>query len=88
MRLRAPNCRPLRSGLTPVLPPDELLEIGFSLAAYPLDLLNASIVAQRRALDALARGGLPPSELSLPFDELQRVVGFPEYYEEADRYKV
>ena len=44
MRLRAPNCRPLRSGLTPVLPPDELLEIGFSLAAYPLDLLNASII--------------------------------------------
>ena len=32
--------------LTPCLTPDELAGLGFSLAAYPLDLLNATIVAQ------------------------------------------
>ena len=77
----------LAGGLTPVLPPNELDEIGFKLAAYPLDLLNASIVAQRKALEGM-KGGVPPPEYSLPFEELQKVVGFPEYYAEADRYKV
>ena len=33
------------------------------------------------------KGGVPPEEYSLPFEELQSVVGFPEYYAEADRYK-
>ena len=76
----------LTGGLTPVLPPDELEKLGFKLAAYPLDLLNASIVAQRAALEGM-KGGVPPEEYSLPFEELQSVVGFPEYYAEADRYK-
>ena len=52
------------------------------------DLLNASIVAQRRALDAIKATGKPPEEFSLPFEELQRVCGFPDYYAEAERYKV
>ena len=64
----------------------ELEAIGFSLAAYPLDLLNASIVGMRRALTSLAQEGKPPADVTLPFEELQRVVGFPEYYDEAARY--
>ena len=80
------NC--LAGGLTPVLPPDELEKLGFTrtLAAYPLDLLNASIVAQRQALEGL-RTGKPPPELTLPFAELQEAVGFPEYYAEEAKYK-
>lgn len=77
------NC--LAGGLTPVLPPLELDKIGFKLAAYPLDLLNASIVAQQRALEALAAGTTPVD--TLPFADLQRVVGFPEYYAEEERYR-
>ena len=64
----------LAGGLTPVLPPDELHEIGFKLAAYPLDLLNASIVAQREALEGM-KGGVPPPEYSLPFEELRASRG-------------
>ena len=37
----------LAGGLTPSLPLAELRERGFSLSAYPLDLLAASLVAQR-----------------------------------------
>ena len=77
----------LQGGLTPELPPAELASIGFSLAAYPLDLINASIAGMRRTLTALHAGERPAANDSLPFEELQRVVGFPEYYDEEARYK-
>lgn len=56
------------------------------LAAYPLDLINASIVGMRGALQGLASHGRSPPHLTLGFDELQKVVGFHEYYEESARY--
>jgi 2-methylisocitrate lyase-like PEP mutase family enzyme len=74
----------LEGGKTPVLPPDELEAIGYKLAAYPLTLLNAAVVAMRDALASLARGESPAR--LLPFDELQRVVGFDAYDAEARRY--
>ena len=77
------NC--LAGGLT--LLPRTNSEIGFKLAAYPLDLLNASIVAQRRALGARVDGA-PPTDDTLPFDELQAAVGFPKYYAEEEKYRV
>lgn len=77
----------LAGGLTPALPPAELEEMGYSIAAFPLDLLNASIVSMRSALVGL-KHGKPPASLSLPFEELQDVVGFSEYYAEEARYRV
>jgi 2-methylisocitrate lyase-like PEP mutase family enzyme len=77
----------LAGGLTPVLPPAELEAMGYSIAAFPLDLINASIISMRAALEGL-KHGKPPPALSLPFDELQEVVGFPEYYAEEARYRV
>ena len=75
-------------GVTPMLSQKELDQLGFKLAAYPLDLLNASIVGMRKALDGLATGeGTPPADVSLPFAELQEVVGFPEYYAQEERYR-
>ena len=69
---------------------DELLELlellRFSLSAYPLDLLAASIVAQRAALEGL-REGAERRDDALPFDEMQEAVGFGEYYREEARYK-
>ena len=76
----------LAGGLTPSLPLAELREMGFSLSAYPLDLLAASIVAQRAALEGL-REGAERRDDALPFDEMQEAVGFGEYYREEARYK-
>ena len=76
----------LAGGLTPPLPPAELEELGYSVAAFPLDLINASIVSMRAALEGLKQGKPPPA-LTLPFDELQAAVGFPEYYAEEARYR-
>jgi 2-methylisocitrate lyase-like PEP mutase family enzyme len=75
----------LEGGKTPFLPFAELEAIGFKLAAYPLTLLNASIVAMQRALSELEKGRTPEGLLSFP--ELRRLVGFDAYDAEAARYR-
>lgn len=71
-------------GKTPILLPGDLEDIGFKLVAYPLSLLGVSIGAMESALVTLKSGRIPqmPS-----FTHIQKVVGFPEYYEEQDKYK-
>lgn len=77
----------LEMGDTPILPPSELYAMGYTIAAYPLTLLSASVKAQEQALAKLRMG--VPSEvepLIKTFSELQDVVGFPEYYKLEDKY--
>lgn len=71
-------------GKTPVLPPEELRAIGFSLAAYPLTLLSAAMQAMADALEAL-KAGVPPQRI-MPFSEVRRRVGFDDYYDLEKRY--
>lgn len=77
----------LEMGDTPILPPSELYDMGFTIAAYPLTLLSASVRAQEQALEKL-RSGVPSEVRPLlkTFTELQDVVGFPEYYSLEKRY--
>jgi len=75
----------LEQGATPILPPARLEGLGFKIAAYPLTLLNASIVAMQSALAALLRGQPAPNLMS--FDELRKVVGFDDYHADAQRYQ-
>lgn len=77
----------VRGGATPMLPPAELRDMGFRIAAYPLTLLGAAIAAQRQALALLAEG----REAEVPqiaFDDLKDVVGFPAHDAAAARYRV
>lgn len=73
-----------------MLPPAELEEIGFTLAAYPFATLNPAIVAMRASLRALtsesAEARATHERFALPFEELQRVVGFDRYFAEEARY--
>ncbi len=74
-------------GKTPILPPEQLQAIGYKLALYPVTLLSAAIAAMQATLAALrpdANAALPPG---IPFAELQRVVGFPDYWEREARYQ-
>lgn len=73
-------------GKTPVLPADELEKIGFKLAAYPLVLLSAAVAAMQQAIAAVLPGSnaKPPPQVS--FEELKKVVGFPEYYQREMKY--
>lgn len=75
----------LEQGETPVLPPAVLQEIGYSLAAYPLTLLSASIKAMQDALTAF-KSGVHPENL-LDWESLRDVVGFNAYYAEDERYR-
>ncbi|MDG4576210.1 MAG: isocitrate lyase/PEP mutase family protein [Defluviicoccus sp.] len=76
----------LEGGRTPILPLQQLEELGFALAAYPLTLLSAAVRAMRDALADLGHGRDPTACL-MPFDELRRIVGFQAYEEEEKRYR-
>lgn len=74
----------VEDGDTPLLAPAELEALGFKIAAHPLTLLSAAARAMRAALESLREGR--PCEGLLSFDELQALVGFPEYDEQLARY--
>ncbi len=74
----------IEHGKTPVLPPQQLEEIGYKIAVFPLSLLNASILAMRQSLEMIKSGNEPNNVLD--FEGLKSAVGFPEYYDEFDRY--
>jgi 2-methylisocitrate lyase-like PEP mutase family enzyme len=52
----------LEQGSTPILPPQELKQMGYTMAAYPLTLLSASIKAMTESLDRIQKG-LPTDDL-------------------------
>lgn len=74
----------IEHGLTPALSPHELHEIGYTIAAYPLTLLQAVITSIESALQELASGIHPKNVVG--FEHVKDVVGFPGYYLEEERY--
>lgn len=75
----------LEMGDTPILRPEELKEMGYTIAAYPLTLLSASVRAQEEALRRL-REGKGSEGVIKTFEELRDIVGFNDYYHEEERY--
>lgn len=67
----------LEGGITPLLPPPVLAELGFHLAAYPLTLLACAVAAMQEALQDLAAGRTP--RRMLDFQALRELVGFDDY---------
>jgi 2-methylisocitrate lyase-like PEP mutase family enzyme len=76
----------LEQGSTPILPPKELKALGYTMAAYPLTLLSASIRAIQESLLAIHRGYSTDS-LITSFIDTKEAVGFAYYGREEDRYK-
>ncbi len=72
-------------GKTPVLPPEQLHEIGFKIVAYPLTLISAAVHAMTLALDQLKIGQAPQN--LMPFEAVRKIVGFDDYYEQEKRYE-
>ena len=78
----------LEGGRTPLLPAEQLQEMGFKIVAYPLSLLGAYVQGLQQTLQLLHRGGpesFPPSTLP-SFEALQAAVGFPQYLQGAEKY--
>jgi 2-methylisocitrate lyase-like PEP mutase family enzyme len=67
----------LEGGITPVLPPVRLAELGYRIAAYPLTLLTSAVAAMRDALQDLGVGRCP--EQRVDFATLRGIVGFDNY---------
>ncbi|GAA6177317.1 isocitrate lyase/PEP mutase family protein [Sulfitobacter pacificus] len=76
----------IEGGLTPVLSPADLQEIGFSIAAYPITLMAAAMKAMTGALQELKTGKVNPDRL-MPFDEVKTRIGFDAYFEAEKRYQ-
>jgi len=77
----------LEYGSTPILPPKQLKQLGYAMAAYPLTLLSASIKAMQESLHRIHHG-LPTDDLILSFAETKDAVGFSRYSLEEDLYRV
>lgn len=75
----------LEGGQTPILPPQELEDLGFAVAAYPLTCISAAMKAMSQVLSDLREGRDHTAGL-MPFAELRRAAGFEEYYEAEARY--
>ncbi|KAA6185544.1 isocitrate lyase/PEP mutase family protein [Thiohalocapsa marina] len=75
----------LEEGITPVLPPTRLAEIGFRIAAYPLTLLSCAVHAMQAALQQLQLGQTPAARVD--FATLRGIVGFDAYDALLDQYR-
>jgi 2-methylisocitrate lyase-like PEP mutase family enzyme len=75
----------VEGGVSPILPPGRLEEIGYKIAAYPLTLLSAAVRAMNESLAAIRQGVAP--ERLLEFSELQKIVGFDAYDAELARFR-
>jgi 2-methylisocitrate lyase-like PEP mutase family enzyme len=76
----------IEGGKTPLLSPGHLEAIGYTIAVYPLTMLNVSIQAMREALRQLKAG--QPAAAAMDFEALKSAVGFPAYYAEEAKYRV
>ena len=74
----------LAGGVTPVLSPQRLREIGYRIVAYPLALLNSAVYAMQEALRRLATGDLP--QRSVDFATIRHIVGFDRYDQVLQQY--
>lgn len=77
----------LERGLTPMVQPDELAQLGYKIVAYPLTLLSASINAMEQAVQSLQQLRTNES-LLCDFEHVKDVVGFTEYYQQEERYRI
>lgn len=76
----------VEGGLTPNLSMEQLQDVGFQFAAYPLTLLAASMQAMKLTLE-LMRQDLPRANHLMDFEELRDRIGFNEYYETSQVYE-
>ena len=77
----------LEQGTTPILTPQQLQSIGYTMAAYPLTLLSASIRAMQLSLDRI-KNSIPTDDIISTFEATKDVVGFTQYAIEEQKYKI
>jgi len=76
----------VEGGETPNLTHEEIRDIGYAIAAYPLTLMAAAMQAMMNALYAL-RDDTDRSGMLMDFKELRDRIGFNEYYTTSTAYE-
>jgi 2-methylisocitrate lyase-like PEP mutase family enzyme len=79
----------LERGVTPIMGPEELRELGFQLIVWPLAPIYTVAKSLSEVYSTLRRDGstLGITEKLMPFDEFNEVVGLNEKYALDARYK-
>ena len=75
----------VEGGETPDLTSEELSDIGYQIAAYPLSLMAAAMKAMVETLQ-LMKAGKPRTDMLMDWGQLRNRIGFDAYYEESERY--
>ena len=75
----------IEDGKTPLLEMNELEEIGFKIAVFPLTLISASVKTMQESLKNMKNKTYNTNVSK--FSDLRDIVGFNEYYEIEDKYK-
>ncbi|HAI32744.1 MAG TPA: carboxyvinyl-carboxyphosphonate phosphorylmutase, partial [Thalassospira sp.] len=75
----------VEGGETPDLSPEELKEIGYQIAAYPLSLMAAAMKAMVECLQTM-KHGQPRDDKLMGWADLRQRIGFDDYYEVSERY--
>jgi len=78
----------VHGGKTPILPAATLAQIGYRLAVYPVLTVSTAITAMQAALAALRTDDKTTPSAAVSFAELQKIVGFPAYWEREKKYGV
>ncbi len=78
----------VEKGQTPLLKNRELEELGYKLVIYPLSTLMAATKAIRELLHSLKENGTTGEFMDrmVEFSEMNRIVGFDEFYKMEQRY--
>ena len=79
----------IERGVTPLMSPEELSEVGFQMIVWPLAPLYASAKALKEVYGALRAQGTTQGILDrlMPFDEFHEIVGLDEKYALDARYR-
>lgn len=79
----------IERGVTPLMSPEELSELGFHLIVWPLAPLYASAKALKEVYAALRAKGTTQGILDrlMPFDEFHEIIGLEQKYALDARYK-
>ena len=75
----------IEDGETPLLEINELEDLGFKIAVFPLTLMSGSVKTMQESLQNM-KNKVYNTNVS-KFSDLRDIVGFNEYYEIEDKYK-
>lgn len=86
-RISAPLLANLvEGGKTPFVSKARLEALGFKIAIYPVTLLLTAAKAMQAQLEAMRAEGFDPAGEQITFQDLQQIVGFPEYWDAEKKY--